>query len=34
MVFALGAGVSLYEGVAHILSPEPIKNVAVGSDNG
>jgi len=29
MIFALGAGVSLYEGVAHILSPEPIKNVAV-----
>jgi cation diffusion facilitator family transporter len=29
MVFALGAGVSLYEGIAHILNPEPIKNAAV-----
>ncbi len=29
MVFALGAGVSLYEGVAHILNPEPIRNPAV-----
>src|SRR4029077_6772797 len=29
MVFALGAGVSLYEGVAHILSPQPIENAAV-----
>ena len=29
LVFALGAGVSLYEGVAHILSPEPLKNPAV-----
>jgi cation diffusion facilitator family transporter len=29
LVFALGAGVSLYEGVMHILEPEPIRNVAV-----
>src|SRR6202142_3467890 len=29
MVFALGAGVSLYEGITHILNPEPIQNVAV-----
>jgi divalent metal cation (Fe/Co/Zn/Cd) transporter len=25
LVFALGAGVSFYEGVSHILRPEPIK---------
>jgi cation diffusion facilitator family transporter len=29
MVFALGAGVSLYEGIAHILNPEPIKSATV-----
>ena len=29
MVFALGAGVALYEGVAHILDPKPIQNVEV-----
>ena len=29
LVFALGAGVSLYEGVAHILAPEPIRDVTV-----
>ena len=29
MVFALGAGVSLYEGVTHILNPEPIQNASV-----
>jgi cation diffusion facilitator family transporter len=29
LVFALGAGVSLYEGVTHILHPEPIRDVAV-----
>jgi cation diffusion facilitator family transporter len=29
MVFALGAGVSLYEGIMHVLSPQPIKDAAV-----
>jgi len=29
LVFALGAGVSLYEGIAHILHPEPIRNPTV-----
>jgi cation diffusion facilitator family transporter len=29
MVFALGAGVSLFEGIAHVLSPEPIQNAAI-----
>jgi cation diffusion facilitator family transporter len=29
LVFALGAGVSLYEGVVHILDPEPISNPLV-----
>ena len=29
LVFALGAGVSLYEGVMHILSPQPIENPLV-----
>jgi divalent metal cation (Fe/Co/Zn/Cd) transporter len=29
MVFALGAGVSIYEGISHILRPEPIQNPAV-----
>jgi cation diffusion facilitator family transporter len=29
MVFALGAGVSLYEGILHVLSPEPIQDAAV-----
>ena len=29
MVFALGAGVSFYEGVVHMLNPEPIRNAAV-----
>ena len=29
MVFALGAGVSFYEGVLHILDPEPVENPAV-----
>jgi len=29
MVFALGAVVSFYEGVAHVLNPEPIRNAAI-----
>ncbi len=29
LVFALGAGVSFYEGVVHILDPEPVRNVEV-----
>jgi cation diffusion facilitator family transporter len=29
LVFALGAGVSVYEGVTHILAPEPIVNARV-----
>ena len=29
MIFALGAGVSFYEGVAHILAPHPIQEVGV-----
>ncbi|RWC90335.1 MULTISPECIES: cation diffusion facilitator family transporter [unclassified Mesorhizobium] len=29
LVFALGAGVSFYEGVVHILAPEPVANVKV-----
>ncbi|CCD87496.1 putative Cation-efflux pump [Bradyrhizobium sp. ORS 285] len=29
LLFALGAGVSLYEGVAHLMQPEPIENPAV-----
>jgi cation diffusion facilitator family transporter len=29
LVFALGAGVSFYEGVVHILEPEPVRNVSV-----
>ena len=28
LVFALGAGVSLHEGVTHILNPQPIRNAA------
>jgi divalent metal cation (Fe/Co/Zn/Cd) transporter len=28
-VFALGAGISFYEGIAHILNPEPIENAMV-----
>src|SRR5262249_18357415 len=26
LVFALGAGVSIYEGILHVLDPEPIRN--------
>ncbi|CAL75627.1 putative Cation-efflux pump [Bradyrhizobium sp. ORS 278] len=29
LLFALGAGVSLYEGVAHLMHPEPIENPTV-----
>jgi cation diffusion facilitator family transporter len=29
LIFALGAGISIYEGVAHIANPRPIENVAV-----
>jgi len=29
LIFALGAGVSIYEGVLHILEPEPIRNPLV-----
>ncbi len=29
LVFALGAGISFYEGVIHMLDPEPIRNVTI-----
>lgn len=29
LVFAIGAGVSLYEGVSHVLRPEPARNLIV-----
>jgi cation diffusion facilitator family transporter len=29
LVFALGAGVSFYEGVVHLMAPEPVANVMV-----
>lgn len=29
LVFALGSGVTLYEGISHILNPEPIRNEGV-----
>jgi len=29
LVFAVGAGVSIYEGIMHIRQPEPIENVAI-----
>jgi cation diffusion facilitator family transporter len=29
LVFALGAGISLYEGIAHVLNPEPMHHPAV-----
>ena len=29
MVFALGAGVALYEGIVHIMDPQPIQNALV-----
>ena len=29
LIFALGAGVSLYEGIRHVLAPDPIRNPVV-----
>jgi cation diffusion facilitator family transporter len=29
LIFALGAGVSIYEGVLHVLDPEPIRNPVI-----
>ena len=29
LVFALGAGFSLYEGIAHVVAPEPMQNPAI-----
>ncbi|WP_137389387.1 cation diffusion facilitator family transporter [Rhodoligotrophos defluvii] len=29
LIFALGAGVSLYEGITHLLNPEPIRNIMI-----
>lgn len=29
LIFALGAGISLYEGIIHIIKPVPIKNVSI-----
>lgn len=29
LIFALGAGVSFYEGVIHIIRPEPMKNILI-----
>jgi cation diffusion facilitator family transporter len=29
LIFALGAGVSFYEGISHILAPEPIENFRI-----
>ncbi|WP_214470282.1 cation diffusion facilitator family transporter [Mesorhizobium sp. dw_380] len=29
LVFALGAGVSFYEGIVHIMAPEPVANIKV-----
>ena len=29
LIFAMGAGISLYEGVVHILHPEPVSNPMV-----
>ncbi|WP_159715604.1 cation diffusion facilitator family transporter [Geminicoccus flavidas] len=29
LVFALGAGVSIYEGISHVLAPHPVENVHV-----
>ena len=29
LIFALGAGVSVYEGIGHVIAPVPISNVAV-----
>jgi cation diffusion facilitator family transporter len=29
LVFALGAGISVYEGIVHLLQPRPVENVAI-----
>ena len=29
LIFAMGAGISIYEGIAHIINPEPVKNVYI-----
>lgn len=29
LVFALGAGLALYEGIAHVINPEPMRNPAI-----
>jgi len=29
LLFAFGAGISLYQGIIHVLSPEPVQHVAV-----
>ena len=29
LIFALGAGISIYEGIIHIIKPAPIKNVSI-----
>ena len=29
LLFALGAGISLYQGIIHVLNPEPVQHVAV-----
>ncbi|OHV80996.1 cation diffusion facilitator family transporter [Ensifer sp. LCM 4579] len=29
LVFALGAGISFYEGISHLIHPEPVENIAV-----
>lgn len=29
LIFAMGAGISIYEGITHIINPEPVKNVYI-----